>query len=206
MEISVSPSPGLQRLINSGPEAIRAAVAEGLNESGMDLVAAVQRKIQANKSVKTGNLYRSIRYVMPDQMTLRVGSAYGSTPLVYAAQVEFGGPIPKSGSGRLAWPVSPEYGGIVTTPSGVGGAHVAEAYAALGATGKFVRPSRSGRTRILFFTGPFGEKGYAPAFILADGVTQPGKPYLIQTVLDMADRVVAQIERAIINSGITGGA
>jgi len=184
---------------------MREAIAFGLNEAGMDAAAAVQRKIRDNRSVKTGTLYRSIRHVMPDQLTVKIGVGFGTAPLVYAAQVEFGGPIPKSGTGRLAWPVSREYGGVVPTKAGVFGGSVQTARFEMGVTETFVRPSKSGRTRILFFKGPqFGEKGYAPAFVLSTGVNQPGKPYLIPTVLGMADRFRESVERAIVSAGITG--
>lgn len=203
MEITLRPSSGLQRLIDAGPAAVRAAISAGLNDAGKDLETAVKRKLRDNRSVKSGTLLRSIRYWKPDDLTVKVGSSFAAAPLVYAAQVEFGGPIPKSGSGRLAWPVSREYGGVVPTPAGVGGHSVQTARFELGATSTFVRPSKSGRTRILFFKGPqFGPKGYAPAFILANRVVQPGKPFLIPTVLGMTDEILAQLDRAIINANI----
>lgn len=189
----------LAALLAGGAARLREAVARGLSEAGKDLEAAVKEVTP----FKTGALRRSIRYdVSAADMALKIGSSYetGGAPLVYAAQVEFGGPIPKGGPGRLAWPVSPEFGGIIATKAGVGGMHTTEGREHTGATGSFVRPSKSGRTRILFFTGKdIGGPGkdYAPAFILASRVTQKGKGFLIPTVTRMSDKVLEQLERAI---------
>lgn len=201
MQVELQLGARLEAFLSNGGAAVRAAIREGLGNAGKDLEAAVKKKLRSNRSIKTGTLLRSIGYRVDDDLSLRVGTLYANSPLVYAAQVEFGGPIPKSGSGRLAWPVSREFGGVVPTKAGVFGGSVQTARFDLGATGTFVRPSRSGRTRILFFKGPqFGPKGYAPAFVLASRVNQPGKPYLIPTVREMLPRVLEQIHTALIGA------
>lgn len=202
MQVELQIGARLDAFLSNGGAAVRAAIARGLGDAGKDIEAAVKRKIRDNRSVKTGTLIRSIGYAVDaSDLSLRVGTLYARAPLVYAAQVEFGGPIPKSGSGRLAWPVSREHGGVVPTKAGVFGGSVQTARFDLGATGTFVRPSKSGRTRILFFKGPqFGPKGYAPAFILASRVTQPGKPYLVPTVREMLPRVLEQIHTSLIGA------
>lgn len=202
MQVELQISARLDAFLANGGAAVRAAIARGLGDAGKDLEAAVKKKLRANKSIKTGTLLRSIGYAVDErELSLRVGTLFARSPLVYAAQVEFGGPIPKSETGRLAWPVSREYGGVVPTKAGVFGGSVQTARFDLGATSTFVRPSRSGRTRILFFKGPqFGAKGYAPAFVLASRVNQPGKPYLVPTVREMLPRVLEQIHTALIGA------
>jgi hypothetical protein len=80
----------------------------------MDLEAAVKRAAP----VRSGRLRASIAYKMVDDLTLKVGTGFTGTPLVYAAQVEFGGPIVPKNAKFLAWPAA---GNANLTPAGVGG-------------------------------------------------------------------------------------
>lgn len=169
--IEITPGPALQRIQKEGGTFLLRAIRDGLNEAGMDLEAAVKDRLVQNRSVKAGGagLLGRIRYKVENTtLAVGVGHAVGSEPLPYAAQLEFGGWIPKDGPmppGKwLAWPAGDNPG---LTPSGVGGFNRRE----------------SG--------------GYAPKFIFAKRVHQKGKPYLIPTVKEGLPGVVKSIEEAI---------
>jgi hypothetical protein len=208
IDISGSLGDRLQELAGEREGSLRRAIRSGLEQGGRDLVAMVVLGMRASRTWKTGFLASTIRSRMMDDSTVKIGSAYDAEmkkPVVYAAQVHFGGPISPRRGKYLAWPVSPEFGGIIPTRSGVGGINASDAEAAtdfrvLGATGSFVRPSRSGRTKILFYR--FGDRSYKPAFVLSKGVEQDGKPYLIPVVEENTDVVVSAIEEAIRKAGI----
>lgn len=182
------------------------AIGNGLGQAAQELTTLVQERIVSNRSVKSGRLLSSIMWDQPNDWTVRVGSMeVGGHILPYAAQVEFGGPI--EGRPTLAWPVSPEFGGIIPTPSGVGGANASDVDPGeFGATGTFVRPSHTGRTKILFYKGPgIGQGGedWAPAFVLSPGVNQPGKPYLTPVVTDQGPAIVMRaLEDALVAAGV----
>ena len=172
--IELTQSDALRAFLASGGSLIRAAVRDGLNQAGMDL----ERLVKQAAPVKTGTLRRSIRYVMPDDLSVKVGVGFaeGGRPLVYAAQVEFGGPIPKNGpmpKGKfLAWPAA---GNPNITPAGVAG---------------------------------FGRStpGASGSFIFAKRVVQKGRPYLFPTVEAAMPRVVEAVAESLTKAmGGAGG-
>jgi len=175
--VELDVGPVLRRIKDEGRTFLLRAIREGMNDAGMDLEAAVKDRLVQNRSVKTGGagLLGRIRYKLDDlTLTVGVGHAVGSDPLPYAAQLEFGGPIPKDGPmppGKwLAWPAGDNPG---LTPAGVGGFNRRE----------------SG--------------GYAPKFIFAKRVHQKGKPYLIPTVKEGLPGAAKSIEEAI-NRAVEG--
>lgn len=205
MQIEISYDEALKRLFSGEWTAeFLKTVGVGMREAAIELTARVQERIVANHSVKSGRLLSSIGWEQPADWTVNIGSmAVDGNLLPYAAQVEFGGTISPTHGSYLAWAVSPEYGGVVPTPSGVSGANASDVDPAeFGAIGTFVRPSKSGKTKILFFKYRKGESpdgtSWAPAFILAPSVTQPGKPYLTPTIEQYGEEtVVTQIETAL---------
>lgn len=213
MEAGIRISESIARRFSSDDfgKQLRSAVRKGLQNAGNDLVFEVVRNMKTNKVWKTGFLASTIRSKVMDDTTLKIGSSYDAemkTPVIYAAQVHFGGPLsPKKGK-YLAWPVSREYGGIIPTESGVTGINAGDAsnapdYRVMGAIGSFVKPSRSGKTKILFykFRGK-GKESYKPAFILAESVKQDGEPFLIPVVEENSALVVTSIEQAFKDAGL----
>lgn len=212
MEVSINISGDLEERLGKSvfEGAYRTAIRTGMENAGRDIVFTIVRGMR-DRVWKTGFLASTIRSRMMDDVTLKIGSSYDADfnkPVEYAAQRHFGGPISPKRTTYLAWPVSPEYGGIIPTPSGVGGINARDAaaapdYRSMGAIGTFVRPSASGKNKILFFKFPGkGKKSYRPAYVLSKGVVQSGDPFLLPVVEENAAMVVDAIEEAIKAAGL----
>lgn len=210
MEFSVNIAGNLRERLSQSAfgKDYRAAIREGLDTGAKDVVALVVLNMRRKKTWKTGFLASTIRSKMMNDTTVKIGSSYDAEmrePVVYAAQVHFGGPISPRRAKYLAWPVSRQFGGIIPTRAGVTGINAADAatapdYRSMGAVGTFVRPSRSGQTKILFYR--FADRTYKPAFVLASRVQQDGEPFLIPVVEENTDVVVSAIEDAIQKAGL----
>lgn len=195
-------------------EIVAAGIRKGLEEGSKELVLLVKERIRANGSFKSSRLWGSIDWDWVDEFATKVGSLYDAdsgAPLVYAAQVEFGGPIPKDPSkGPLAIPLpwAPFF-----TPSGVGGVNARD-LASFGGNRageyRFRATFRGGgpRTQHLrsdIIYGSTGDGKLMGLFILKDKVVQKGKPYLTNTVNENIGRVVSAIEEEIVRGNALFG-
>lgn len=178
LSIEVKPDAGMQALIERRGGWLRTAIRDGLNQIGQGAEATIKRRLRENRSVKSGGFLNRIGFRMFGDLEVRAGVAVadgGALP-PQAAQLEFGGPIPKAGPmprGKfLVWPAD---GHGAVTPSGVSGFNARDLRGA----------------------------GYRPRFIFAKRVFQKGKPYIAPSAAeieknapkDMGLAIDAAIER-----------